>query len=258
MCEEVLSFGSFAIDGLEGERQVRVFSPARRDGGPRPPVVVLFDGQNVFCDEGSFSGGWHAHAAAAALVQEGLVPPVVVAIHHGGASRIDELGPWPSDRGGGKLDALLRFAADQLLPAVADRFGASTNPEDVIIGGSSMGGLAALYCHFTRPDRFGGALAMSPSLWFAGREAFAFVARRDLPAVSRIYLDAGAKEDGGGMQVSAESLAAVLRGRGYGPDRLELVIDPEGTHAEADWKRRFPAAMRFLLGRGQAERRLAA
>jgi hypothetical protein len=27
------------------------------------PTLYLFDGQNVFGDEGSFAGGWHTHAA---------------------------------------------------------------------------------------------------------------------------------------------------------------------------------------------------
>ena len=37
-------------------------------GGPGPrPLLVMFDGQNIFEDHGSYSGGWHAHEAVEKL-----------------------------------------------------------------------------------------------------------------------------------------------------------------------------------------------
>lgn len=45
-----------------------------------------------------------------------------------------------------------------------------------------MGGLAALYAHFRRPDVLGAALCMSPSLRFAERRIFDFVAAQPVPA----------------------------------------------------------------------------
>ncbi|KFE62798.1 hypothetical protein DB31_3912 [Hyalangium minutum] len=83
------------------------------------------------------------------------------------------------------------------------------------MGGSSMGGLAALYAHFRHPDLFGAALCMSPSLGFADRKIFDYVAAQPKPWTSRIYIDAGAKEDGGSMVADAERLVHHLRERGW-------------------------------------------
>ena len=62
------------------------------------------------------------------------------------------------------------------------------------LGGASLGGLAALYGHFRAPELFGGALAMSPSLWVADRAIFPFVEARPKPTYTRVYLDCGARE----------------------------------------------------------------
>ena len=59
---------------------------------------------------------------------------------------VDELKPW--------IDARYRTRADA----------ASTG-----IGGSSLGGLAALELGMTRPDVFGRVAALSPSLWWDRR-----------------------------------------------------------------------------------------
>jgi enterochelin esterase-like enzyme len=214
--------------------------------------LVLFDGQNVFDDAGSFAGGWHAHEAVDKLVAWKPVAPVVVALDHGGVARIDELTPFSDGRRGGKLDAIIGTVVDELLPRVHAKFELAYGPAAHFIGGSSLGGLAALYTHLKRPEVFGGAIAMSPSLWFTRTKVDAFVRAQANPYRSRIYLDAGVREGGGRMLPLAENLAAQLRQRGWsGPDenrdlRLMLRPDARGGHDERSWRRRFPKALRFL------------
>ena len=66
-------------------RRVRIHVPPGVERGA--PLLVLFDGQNVFGDEGSYAGGWHADAAADALPST-VRRPIVVGIDHGGVDRI--------------------------------------------------------------------------------------------------------------------------------------------------------------------------
>lgn len=246
-----VDLGTVHPTGL-GARRARAYVPVPPPAGTKRPLLVLFDGQNVFGDEGSFAGGWHVHEAVDKLVAWRPIAPIVVALEHGGAARIDELTPFGARGRGGKLDALVGTLVDELLPRVHARFELGYGPGAHFVGGSSLGGLAALYTHFKRPDVFGGALAMSPSLWFARTEFDAFVHAQKNPYRSRVYLDAGAREGGGRMLPLVERLAQHLRGRGWaGPDahgelRVFLRPDPRGGHDERSWRRRFPKALRFL------------
>jgi predicted alpha/beta superfamily hydrolase len=225
---------------------VRVFLPPRRGAAPLP-ALYLFDGQNVFDDAPSFAGGWRLHEVVRGISARRHRLPALLGVEHGGAERMDELSPWPSPHGRGRADALLAWLAGDLVPRLGAELGLATTPDGVTLGGSSMGGLCALYAHFRHPATFGGVLAMSPSLWLAGERIFDFIASQPRPWASRIYLDAGAHEARGGMLRLAARMAGVLREKGYGPDALRFRADPKGKHQEADWRRRAPAALRFLF-----------
>jgi len=247
---EVTVLGPFVVPGL-APRLVRVYlprgyAPEREDGNPG---LWLFDGQNVFDDAPSFAGGWHVHEAVERLARPGRPGrrvPVVIGIDHGGESRIFELSPFPWEGKPGQLSVLLDWITGTLMPALEMELNLRAGPEGAVIGGSSMGGLAALWSHFHSPHAFGGALAMSPSLWLAGQAIFADVAAQPDPRPSRIYLDMGAREDKGRMLPIAAALADQLTARGWGADRLLWRPDAKGSHNEACWRRRLPKALRFL------------
>lgn len=228
---------------------VRLYVPASAARKRRPqPALYLFDGQNVFGDEGSYVGGWHLHEVVEALDPERAEHPVVIGIDHGGDRRIEELAPWEAIGNPGLADVFLEWIREVVIPAVHQRVHLATGPEHVVIGGSSMGGLCALYAHLRHPDRFGGALVMSPAFAVVGPPLPAFVEAAAKPDVSRIYLDCGAKERGGQMLRSAERVAGLLRAKGYvdGEDLL-WKADPRGEHNERFWRRRSPAALEFLF-----------
>lgn len=237
--------GPYPVPHL-AERRVRLHLPAHSGEGP-PPLVVMFDGQNVFHDEPSFAGGWHLHTTAGKIVTKKRREPAVVGIDHGGPARIHELVPWAGARSHGKLDHLLDWLVGFLLPTLARDFGLTPEIGQRIIGGSSLGGLAALYAHHRNPEAFGGVMAMSPSFWIGGDRIFDLVSSTSKPWTSRIYLDAGAQEAGGSMMRGAERMAGLLRHRGYGAEALRFRQDPKGKHNEGDWRRRAAPALRFLL-----------
>ena len=252
MAEPILySLGPFEIPSI-GNRHVRVYVPESSVAPSPRPVLYMFDGQNIFDDEPSYAGGWHLHRTALRLAKQKRRTPVIVGIDHGGARRMDELGPFTTERGGGLTDALLDWMASSLLPRIRGDFGVASEPEHVGVGGSSMGGLAALYAHFKRPELFGLVLAMSPSLWFARGRIFEFIAGASKPWRSRIYLDAGGLEAGGRMLKAAERLAAHLRDRGWDEHALRFLAARRGTHNEKHWRRRAPLAIDFLFHRRSA------
>lgn len=245
--------GTLDAHGI-GHRRVRAFVPVRGLGQrsePRP-LLVMFDGQNVFDDPGSFAGGWHVHEVVAHFARTRRAPaPIVVAIDHGGYARIDELAPFDDGKRGGKLPRLIDAVVDKLIPRIEARFELAAG---YLIGGASLGGLASLYAHLMHPDVFAGALAMSPSLWFTRARVAALLHGHARPAQSRIYLDCGGRE-GTGMWPPIDTFAQRLRNRGWTDTpartdhRLMLRFDTRGKHNEAAWRRRFPKALRFLLAR---------
>ncbi len=256
-----VDLGTFDAPSLV-PRRVRAYVPRAPNQGPKEPerpTLVLFDGQNVWDDAGSYAGGWYAHHAVDRLAALGrvqkadglgratILAPVIVAVEHGGAERVEELGA-PSSA---KLGELIGLIVDRVLPVAHEKLPLQYGPGAHYVGGSSMGGLAALYTHFRRPEVFGGALCMSPSFWFAQRGVFDFVAKEPNPYRSRVYLDAGAREGRGKLVGLVAEMARHLESRGWGPAgdlRLLFRADPRGTHDEAHWRRRLPKALRFLVG----------
>lgn len=229
----VVALGDFTPHGF-ATRPIRAYVPASLDLSCPHATLVLLDGQNVFGDHGSYAGGWHAHDAVNRLGKRDHWKPVIVAIPNAGQQRLQEYGSHVAD--------FVAALVEGLLP----RLGPG-GPR--VIGGSSMGGLAALYAWFHHPDRFDGAMVMSPSLWYGHRAAMHHILRGDwpIPALGRLYLDAGARERGR-MFADAEALARGLAA--MGPERLRWRPDPRGAHHERHWRRRLPAALRFLFRRG--------
>jgi predicted alpha/beta superfamily hydrolase len=237
--------GPLPVPGL-APRLVRVYLPSTFT--PEMPrfTLYMFDGQNLFDDAPSFSGGWHLHETIEKLARTRRPAPVVVGVDHGGVKRIDELSPFATEGGAGGLDPLLDWLTECLAPRLAGELPLIGGPVGAVIGGSSMGGLAALYAHFRKPRSFGGALAMSPSFWVKQREILRWVAAQPTPGVSRIYLDCGVREGRGTLLPQVAAMAAHLAGRGYDDDHLMLRADPRGAHSEASWRRRLPRALRFF------------
>jgi predicted alpha/beta superfamily hydrolase len=242
--------GTFDVPGLAPGRAVRVYEPVGRLAGMPRPVLYLFDGQNVFEDEGSYAGGWYAHEAVDKLLPGStFIAPLVVGISHGGEARIDELGPWKSGGHGGLTDALLTWMTDALMPILHGRFELIGGPIGAVVGGSSLGGLAAMYAHFKRPDAFGGAICMSSAFWFANAQIVRFVKQTPKPGLSRVYVDCGVREGGGRMLPMCQELVESLEAKGYSSSQLLYRSDPRGTHSEKAWRRRLPKALRFMFRR---------
>jgi predicted alpha/beta superfamily hydrolase len=248
MSEHIIyKLGPFTIPGMNGERYVRVYPPSEKPGPAPLPVLYMFDGQNIFHDDPSYSGGWYLHRAVKDLVERGETAPVIVGIDHGGATRLDELSPFPGPDSKGRADDMLLWLTSELCPRITREFNVRGDTAGTAVGGSSMGGLAALYAHFRYPDVFGAALCMSPSLWFASGQIFEYITSRPIPWKSRLYIDAGAREDGGRVLADAQRLVEILRARGYKEENLCFCPDDEGSHCEQDWRRRAPKALTFLF-----------
>lgn len=240
-------------------RFVRVWLPPDFDGSGaiRYPVLYLNDGQNLFEATTAFGGvHWQAGETAERLIRDGEIPPLIlVGIDNTGTRRMREYIPYRS------LDPRIlaplgkrypEFLLREVIPLVGTNYPVATSPELVGLGGSSLGGLIALYTQFAAPGIFGKLLIESPSLFVAKRKVLAESRRfHDWPF--RIYLGIGSRESGDAQKdvrylSDFRELETILRQAGLNEHRLRANIEDGANHSEASWARRFPEALRFLFG----------
>src|ERR1700726_3915659 len=163
-------------------RYLRVWLPPGYDdlgnAGRRYPVLYLNDGQNLFESATAFAGiEWQVDETAERLIREGEVPPMLfVGMDNRGKDRIREYMPYRSMhprvlrvRGRYYPDFLFK----EVMPFVESNYRVATGPENTGLGGSSLGGLIALYTVVAFPGAVGRLLLESPSLWASGRQLVA-------------------------------------------------------------------------------------
>ncbi len=242
----------FRSAALGTVRRVSIYLPPDYDASAaRYPTLYLQDGQNLFDPGRAFVPGqdWGLDEAVEQLIHAGQVAPLIlVGIDHADADRLDEYTPTRDPRRGvgGRLDAYRRFVIDELKPWIDARYRTRADAAATGLGGSSLGGLAALAIGLARPDVFGRVAALSPSLWWDRRwileQARALEGRLDLS----IWLDAGTHE-GPGVVHHARMLKNILLRRGWRLGRdLHYREVAGGQHSEADWARRSGDVLRAL------------
>jgi predicted alpha/beta superfamily hydrolase len=245
---ELVHLEDFSSPVLEGRRDVLVALPPHSvRPGRRFPVVYMHDGQNLFDPATSFAGDWGVGGTLEHHARQGRYA-IVVAVYNGRERRRYEYSPFPDivHGGGGGAD-YLDMLIGELKPRIDGAFPTLPGREFTAIAGSSLGGLLSLYALFERPEIFGAAGVLSPSLWFADNAVVEYISHA--PAVGgRIYLDIGT-EEGPDEVADARRLRDLLVRRGYRLDDTLRYFEDEGAnHNESWWGPRLRAALPFLLG----------
>src|SRR5262249_16479088 len=105
----------------------------------------------------------------------------------------------------------------------------------------------SFYGWFRRPDAFGVAGALSPSVWFGRRALFDFVERAPLPP-GYLYLDVGTAEGAAAVR-DVRAMRVLLRRKGLDRRRFRYREERSARHEESAWSRRLTPAVAFLLRR---------
>ncbi|MBX3463771.1 MAG: alpha/beta hydrolase [Planctomycetes bacterium] len=244
---------------LPGLRLLRIYVPAPEFRGEAPlPVLLLNDGHKAFEPANhrqvpAFhqSGTLQFHRVMDGLLCTGTLPPAVVcavATHAG--SRADQYVPVRTRFGdtefGGGGDAYLELLEHEVLPAMAARLRGltlATTAAQRILVGTSIGGIAALYGALTRPQVFGGAIALSPSAW-VGDGFLTRLAQANGAVGARIAADIGDGERAP-IRDHCRQLFTVLAERGAG---RVLADEVPGRHHEDSWRQRLPRLLQHVLG----------
>lgn len=227
----------FASEILGNRRDITVYvPPGYEESDERYPVLYMQDGQNLFDPKtAAFGVEWEAGKTTDRLVAEGAVEPMIIV---GIANTPDRFAEYSTERGAEYAE----FVADELKPFIDEQYRTRPEREWTAIGGSSMGGLAAIVVCLEKPEIFGRCAAFSPSLWYAGEE---FVERieKALPNMPDLHFRilVGKNEGGGVMRKGALWLRDALRRADH--PRWRYREFAETSHDEASWAKQLPLVL---------------
>ena len=248
-------------------RAIRVHLPpgyhAPANASRRYPVLYMSDGFAVFSPR-----AWNAPHTLDSLTQVGAIAPIILVGIDNAASipgaanpirdRANEYLPYP-DRTEPELPApqggrYPEFLTTEVMPLVEGRFRLTLDAAGTAVGGSSYGGIAALYTVLRHSGRFGGLLLESTPVFLFDRRLI-----EESAALNRwprtVYIGIGTRETDDASVLAAgagalDSLMAVIRGRS--PETRVVLNRAEGaTHTSAAWRERLPVALVTLFGRGR-------
>lgn len=127
-------------------REERLYLPAGHDAARPCPLIVIHDG-------GDFIAHGDLMLSLDNLIAAEDIPPVIAAL----VQTRDRLGEYA----GGRCHA--RYLAQELLPALSDRYQLSEKRAERILLGASLGAVASLATAFRYPGVFGGLVLQSGS-----------------------------------------------------------------------------------------------
>jgi enterochelin esterase family protein len=151
----------------------------------------------------------------------------------------------------GNAHRMADFLARQLIPWARRGWHVTTDPKQVIITGSSAGGLAAAYAAFMHPELFGNVWSQSGAFWRGAEGAngspYEWLTAQVKAAPKkpvRFMLDVGELEDhptlggsGPNFRDANRRFRDALVAKGYDVTYTEV---PGGNHAPRWWQVRLP------------------
>jgi predicted alpha/beta superfamily hydrolase len=251
---------NFHSEILGNDRNVLVYLPPGYNpaSDKKYPVMYFTDGQSVFSKETS-----HNHIEmmvdehAERLIKEGKMKEVIIVAVNNNDDRIAEYSHVKDPRwGGGKMDKYGDFLIKELKPYIDGAYKTSTAAKDTALVGSSLGGLTALYLGWNNACVFSNVGALSPSLWWAGKDLITRIAQdTQQKPLNKIWLDIGSEENNpddphGNCETVADNreMRDVLLKKGYeeGKD-LAYLEEPGARHRVKDWQKRIDRVMAALF-----------
>jgi predicted alpha/beta superfamily hydrolase len=233
-------------------RPVVVWLPPQyaADDVTRFSALYLLDGQNLFDPETAFAGEWHVDETATDLVRRGSIEPlIIVGVYNAGERRVDEYTPSidPAQRRGGGLKTFGAALVQEIKPWIDSQYRTLPGAESTGVGGSSLGGLAALQLGLWYPTTFSRLAIHSPAVWWNGREIIAAIDALPQAPSLRIWLDAGTAE-AESVIPDLRALRAALHRKGWRRKSDLAYHEVRGAgHNEAAWAERVGPMLRFLF-----------
>lgn len=224
---------------LKNDRRVSVYRPASyaADGAPYPLLIVF--------DLEAYTLSIPTPTILNNLIEAGRIAPcVAMLIGNAPGARADELSC---------NEQFAEFLATELWPWLRARHRVTVDPRQVVLAGSSLGGLGAAFFAWRHPELVGNVICQSGSLNWSPDEAlaktdpavegewltrqFAVTPKRDI----RFVLEAGLLES---VRIESRHLRDVLLAKGYEVVRYS---EYNGGHDYLNWRGSLADGLMALL-----------
>ncbi len=220
------------------------------------PVMYFFDGHNLFLDsDATYGKSWGMKE----FLKSWEKPMIVVGIEcgHDGQERLSEYLPYPgiswlsdfTPQGQDTMD----WIVNEIKPMIDREYRTIPFRECTAIGGSSMGGIMALYAavHYNR--WFSKAACVSSSIGCCMEPLHADLAASPISPDTRVYLSWGTREARKDHHDRADRSSPTYHNNKSVSDALKeqkatvkMHCQVGGGHCEADWEKLVPTFMDFL------------
>ena len=240
-------------------RPLHIYLPDEYDtSDQRYPVMYFFDGHNLFSNEDATYGKcWGLKEFLDGWDQKIIL--VGIECGHEGDERLSEylpyrpgFGPLFNFRPMGELT--MNWIVNDIKPMIDKEFRTLPQREHTAIGGSSMGGLMALYAITEYNDWFFGGACVSTATGLCYRSVVNSVKKALLQKETRVYLSWGTREafllrdrtkpDSSSITWRQNRMVAKLLKRNGA--QVKLVCQVGGRHCEADWEKQNNRFMDFI------------
>lgn len=221
---------------MKVEHTMIVYTPPGFDpNGGRYSLLVMLDG-------GAYVSLADMRPILDELIAAKRIPPMVAAF----------VGPATPDNRMAEMtcnDLFAKFLAQEVVPWMREKYHASTDAAETIIGGSSLGGLQAMFTAWRHSDTFGNVLSLSGSNWWKpeGDVEPSWLTRQlaTAPAVPvRVSMSVGLMEVHDQLDTNRH-LRDVLTAKGYWLRYAEF----NGNHGYVSWKSDLPKRLSVLFER---------
>lgn len=227
-------------------RRVQVVLPHDYlDSDQAYPVLYMTDGQNII-GEGAGYGSWKAEFRMAQLASRGQKGVIIVAIDHAHDGRMGEYTVEARKAGLGKGDRHIDFLVNAVKTHIDANYRTLPDAANTGIGGSSLGGLIAVWAGLRRPDVFGRWLVFSPALWISPG-VYEAAQKSNLSVNTKIYLYGGEAESRYMVPTLNRLRDSLKSATNNNLGFMETAIDPDGKHEEWRWSREFGRAVSWLF-----------
>lgn len=234
-------------------RKIHLYLPDDYDQSEeRYPVIYMYDGHNLFFDhDATYGKSWGFKDYLDHEDKKFIV--VGMECNHEGRQRLDEYSPYTvmnSYLGDihGLGDIYMKWVVEELKPYIDAHYRTIPFRECTMIGGSSMGGLMALYSVVKYNQYFSKAACLSSAIGFCFDEIKKDILESQLNPDTRVYLDWGSDESRNKQALAYASARNLEVSHILNQKQVStypyLIIN--GQHNEATWEKQIPIFMHYL------------
>ena len=222
------------------------------------PVMYFFDGHNLFNDsDATYGKSWGLKHFLDGWSKDMII--VGIECSHEGNERLSEYLPYPAVIGYFTQfqtmgHATMEWIIHEIKPIIDAEYRTYPFRECTAIGGSSMGGIMALYGVIHYNQWISKAACISTAMGFCMPGLMKDLKESPMDSDTRIYLSWGTKEAYGLKDIHSEDTTSVTYKNHkavydcllHKQASVRKFCQIEGGHCEADWEKLVPDFMNYL------------